>query len=72
MRKGKRRPHPKGCRHCVMVEEYRAERERQEIAYENGGWRIPGFRQNMITFKKWLMTYKYEPTQAQWEALHAA
>lgn len=55
-----------------MVEEYRAERERQETAYENGGWRIPGFRQNMITFKKWLIAYRYEPTQAQWEALQIA
>jgi hypothetical protein len=68
----KKRPHPKHCRHCQMVEEYRIERARQEIQFENGGFRDPNFRRNMITFKKWIIAYRYEPTQAQWEALQAA
>jgi hypothetical protein len=55
-----------------MVEEYRIERARQEMQYENGGFRDPNFRRGMITFKKWIIAYRYEPTQAQWEALQAA
>lgn len=58
--KGKRKPHPPHCLHCRMVEDYRAERERQEIAWGNGGWRDETAWSRIITFKQWLMAYRYE------------
>lgn len=42
------------CRHGKMVREYQEERERQEIAAENGGPKAS------ITFEKWLRHYCWE------------
>ena len=56
--------HPKGvrypCRHCDMCDDYRLARHADEMAYENGGFRDEDSKSLMITFKKWLETYRYE------------
>lgn len=51
----------KHCRHCDMVETYRAERLRQEIEVENGGFRDETWRSRIITFGHWLRHYPWEP-----------
>lgn len=43
-----------------MVEDYVSERERQETAVENGGFRDETWRTRIITFKTWLKAYRYE------------
>jgi hypothetical protein len=48
------------CRHFVMVEEYRAERMRQEVEVENGGFRDETWRSRIITFRTWLRHYPWE------------
>lgn len=49
------------CAHREMVNDYRCEREREETAVENGGWRerradgeVMGDQEPLITFKRWL------------------
>lgn len=55
--KGLRRPHPRHCRHCSMVELYRLERDTQIQRYE-----VACADEDMrpVTFKEWLQVYRYE------------
>lgn len=63
--KGTRKPHPSTCRHCVMVDEYRLQRHVELDLVENhGGWRDETWRQRIITFRKWLIHYRYEQEEA--------
>ena len=43
-----------------MVSDYRAERERQEIAVEDGGFRDETWPTRIITFGRWLRMFSYE------------
>lgn len=55
--KGLRKPHPRHCRHCSMVEDYRLTRDSmiraREVACADEDL-VP------VTFKEWLMSYRYE------------
>ncbi len=48
------------CAHCVMVESYTHERQREEIAIENGGFRDEDWRSTIVTFRRWLRFYEWE------------
>lgn len=59
--KGTRKPHPRHCRHCVMVETYREARQAQLDAIDyRGGWRDERARDRLWTFRAWLTVYRYE------------
>lgn len=64
--KGTRKPHPRTCRHCEMVREYREERERQIAA--RGGFRNETAHHGVVTFKEWLIMYYREQRCRELEA----
>lgn len=49
------------CEHCAVCDAYRAERTRQEIAWENGGFRDDPSMKKLVTFKQWLQGKPYSP-----------
>lgn len=48
---------PTSCNHCVMVESYQLERERQEIAVENEWCRDESA--SLVVFADWLRHYPW-------------
>lgn len=52
--KGVSRPHPVGCAHCKMVQEYRDARDAD--IERQGGFRNENAR-GRYTFKEWLVMY---------------
>lgn len=63
-RLGNRGRSPVSCEHCVMVEGYHDERERQLVALEGGeALRDESARGRVIVFRTWLTHYPWAPAE---------